>query len=167
MGRHAQDSTHRPYQIEQLWDCHHEIVRMALIGMKHVEIAKTLGVSPVTVSYTLRSPIVMRQLEEMRAVRDLGAVDVAKQIKELAPKAVEILEELLDNEMANVQLKAAESVLDRAGYAPVQRVKVDGDVRHFTTIEISEIKNRARDIGLLVDITPPALPAPDAVCGGG
>ena len=72
MGRHKLEGTHRKYQVEQMWDVHHEVVRLALTGMKHVEIAEFLGVSPVTVSYTLRSPIVMRQLEQMRAVRDLG-----------------------------------------------------------------------------------------------
>ena len=66
MGRHQLENTHRKYQVTQMWDVHHEIVRLALLGMKHIEIASTLGVNPVTVSYTLRSPIVHRQLEQMR-----------------------------------------------------------------------------------------------------
>lgn len=151
VGRHCLEDTHRRYQVEQLWDVHHEVVRLALIGMKHVEIAAKLGISPVTVSYTLRSPIVARQLEQMRAVRDLEAVDISKEIAELAPRAVEILGELLDSELPNVRLKSAESILDRAGYAAVQRIKMDANVSHsFTPDEIRDIKERAKDIGLMV-----------------
>jgi len=151
MGRHVLEGTHRKYQITQLWDVHHEIVRLALLGMKHVEIASTLGINPVTVSYTLRSPIVHRQLEQMRSVRDFGAIDIAKEIAALAPAAVKVLEELLDNELPNIKLKAAENILDRAGYAAVQRIKQDIIVSHFTAAEIIDIKARAKDIGLMVD----------------
>lgn len=151
MGRHALESTHRKYQVEQLWDIHHEIVRLALTGMKHVEIAEFLGVSPVTVSYTLRSPIVMRQLEQMRAVRDLGAIDVAKEIAALAPRAVQVLGELLECEAANIRKGAADSLLDRAGYAAVQRIKADVSISHFTAAEIIDIKKRAKDIGLMIE----------------
>ena len=58
MGRHRLPQTHRKYQVEQMWDIHHEVVRLALIGMKSVDIADHLGITPVMVSYTLRSPIV-------------------------------------------------------------------------------------------------------------
>jgi predicted transcriptional regulator len=170
MGRHKLEGTHRKYQVEQLWDVHHAIVRMALTGMKQVDIATVLKISPVTVSYTLRSPIVARQLEQMRAIVDLDSVDIAKEIAALAPRAVKVLEELLDNSLPNIQMKAAENILDRAGYAAVQRVKVDASVTHFTAGEIADIKNRARDIGLLVDAEYMELPAPGAMqaqaCGG-
>ena len=151
MGRHSLESTHRRYQIEQMWDVHHEIVRMALMGMKYVEIAETLGISPVTVSYTLRSPIVMRQLEQMRAVRDFDAIDVAKEIAALAPKAVQVLGELLEAEAPNIRKSAADSILDRAGHAAVQRIKQDVTVTHFTPREIDDIKQRAKNVGLLID----------------
>jgi len=158
MGRHQLEGTHRKYQIEQMWDTHHEIVRLALIGMKYIDIASHLGISPVTVSYTLRSPIVARQLEQMRAVRDLGMIDIAKKIAELAPRAVEVLEQLLDDPLPNISLKAAESILDRAGYAAVQRIKQDITVSHFTAKEIDDIKNRAKDIGLLLEADYEYLP---------
>ena len=151
MGRHSLETTHRRYQVEQMWDVHHEITRMALMGMKHVEIAETLGINPVTVSYTLRSPIVMRQLEQMRAVRDLGAVDIAKEIAALAPKAVRVLGELLDSDVQNIRKSSADSILDRAGHAAVQRIKQDVTVTHFTPREIDDIKQRAKNVGLLID----------------
>lgn len=151
MGRHRLEDTHRRYQVEQMWEVHHEITRLALMGMKQIDIATHLGISPVTVSYTLRSPIVARQLEQMSAVRDLGAIDIAKQIAALAPRAVEVLDKLLDDSIPNISLKAAESILDRAGYAAVQRIKQDITVSHFSSTEIAEIKSRARDVGLLLE----------------
>ena len=140
----------RKYNIKEMWDCHHEVVRLALLGLKHVDIANTLGVSPVMVSYTLNSPIVKRQLAIMRGARDAEAVDVAAQIKALAPKAVEILEKLMDSEQESMQFKAATGVLDRAGHAPVQRLQASMAVGHFTADEIKDIKNRAKEI---IDIT--------------
>jgi hypothetical protein len=152
MGRHRLEGTHKKYQVEQLWDVHHQIIRMALTGMKYIDIAQALGVNPVTVSYTLRSPIVVRQLEQMRAVVDLDSVDIAKKIAALAPQAVDVLEELMGNDLPNVKLKAAESILDRAGFAAMQRIKVDSTINHhFSPAEISDIKQRAKDIGLMVD----------------
>ncbi len=136
----------RKYNIQQMWDSHHEITRLALLGLKHIDIANTLGVTPVMVSYTLNSPIVKRQLAIMRGARDAEAVDVAARIKELAPKAVDILENLMESENAGMQYKAAIGILDRAGHAPVQRLQANITHGHFTPEEIAEIKKRAKDI---------------------
>jgi len=135
-----------------MWEVHHEVVRLALIGMRQVDIAEHLGVSPVMVSYTLRSPIVREQLKNMSSARDIDAIDISAEIRALAPKAVEVLEELMDNDLPNIKLKAAQDVLDRAGFAAVKTIKTENVHAHFTADEIMEIKGRARDIGLLVDI---------------
>lgn len=152
MGRHRLPETHKPYQIEQMWELHHEVCRLALIGMKQIDIANHLGVSPVMVSYTLRSPIVQRQLSQLKAVRDLEAIDVSKEIQELAPRAVKVLEELMENELPNIKLKAATDVLDRAGHAAVRTLRTENIHAHFTADEISDIKKRAREVGLLTDV---------------
>ena len=149
MGRHRLPGTHRKYQIEQMWDLHHEVVRLALIGMKSVDIADHLGVSPVMVSYTLRSPIVQEKMNQLQACRDLDAVDVSAEIKALAPKAVKIMEEMMDCDLPNVRLKAATDILDRAGHAAIKTIRTELS-GHLTVEEIQEIKDRAKDIGLMV-----------------
>jgi predicted transcriptional regulator len=151
MGRHRNPATHRQYQVEQLWDVHHEILRLALMGNKSVDIAAHLNISPVMVSYTLRSPLAARQLECMQADRDKKAIIVADEIRKLAPKALEVMEELLDDALPNIKLSAAKDILDRAGHAAVRVIKADVQHSHFTSDEISEIKQRAKDIGLLID----------------
>ena len=152
MGRHQKEDTHKQYQIEQMWDIHHEICRLALIGMKQIDIANHLNVSPVMVSYTLRSPIVREQLNNMAAARDVDAVDISAEIKALAPQAVEVLESLLSDPIPSIQLKAAQDILDRAGFAAVKTIRTENMHAHFNADEIMDIKKRAREVGLLTDI---------------
>jgi predicted transcriptional regulator len=151
MGRHRLPETHQSYQIEQMWDVHHEIVRLALIGMKHVDIAGHLGVSPVMVSYTLRSPIVKEQLKNMQSARDLDAVDISQEIRALAPAAVKVLEELMESDLPNIKLKSAQDILDRAGFAPIRMIQTANVHAHLTKDDIIDIKNRAKEIGLMMD----------------
>jgi hypothetical protein len=151
MGRHRLPQTHRKYQVEQMWDIHHEVVRLALIGMKSVDIADHLGITPVMVSYTLRSPIVQEKMNQLQAVRDIDAIDVAKEIAELAPRAVQVMGELMDCELPNVRAKAAADILDRAGHAAIRTIKTENLHAHFSADEIKEIKDRAKDIGLMIE----------------
>jgi hypothetical protein len=144
MGRHRLPTTHRKYQVEQMWEVHHEVVRLALIGMKSVDIADHLGISPVMVSYTLRSPIVQEKMNQLQAVRDIDAIDVAKEIQELAPQAVKVLGELLECELPNIRMKAATDVLDRAGHAAVRTIKTENLHAHFSSEEIADIRIERR-----------------------
>jgi len=140
----------RQYQIEAMWDCHHEITRLALLGMKSVDIARSLNISPVTVSYTLNSTIVRRQLDIMRAARDIDVLEVSRSIKKLAPQAVKVLETLMDCELPNTKLAAARDVLDRAGFPAVKEFNINQGSTYLTRDEIADIKARARHIGLTV-----------------
>jgi predicted transcriptional regulator len=136
----------RKYQIQEMWDVHHEIVRLLLMGMKHVDIATILGISPVTVSYTANSPIAKRQLSIMRGARDASAVDCAAEIKALCPKAVKVLEESMESELEVNRIKASLAILDRGGHAPVQRIQAQHAHMHFTPEELDDIKKRAKDV---------------------
>ena len=159
MGRHKQQERVRKYAITQTWDLHHEIMRLSLIGMKQIDIADHLGVSPVMVSYTLKSPIVREKMDCMQAVRDMGAVDVAKEIKELAPKAIQVLGEIMETAIKDGdRLRAAQDILDRSGHAAVKTIKTENLHAHFSADEIMEIKNRARDMGLMIDVCPAMSP---------
>ncbi len=133
-----------------MWDAHREILRLAVTGMQHVDIAATLGVTPAMVSYTMNSPIAMREMENLRAARDLDAVDVAKRIQEVAPIALQTLETLLCNGNDPIKFKAATDILDRAGHAAVRTLRTESLSVHLTKDDIEDIKNRAKEIGLCV-----------------
>ena len=91
-------SGNRKYQIKELWDRHHEINRRILLGQKNKEIAEDLNISEATVSYTKNSKLAQDELNVLKAARDASSVDVARQIKEIAPRALEVLEEVMEGD---------------------------------------------------------------------
>ena len=141
----------RKYQIQTIWDTHHEICRLALLGMKHVEIASTLGVTPATVSYTLNSELVKKQLMIMRGARDASSVDVAKRIQEMLPEALEVLDTILKNEnaSASVRTNIAQDLLDRGGHGAPKVIETRGFMAHLSGEDIERIKQRAKESGKL------------------
>jgi predicted transcriptional regulator len=152
MNDARRDPDKKGFKVTELYDTHREIMRMAVTGMKQADIARELGVSEVMVSYTMNSPIVKREMELMRSARDLDAVDVAKRIQEVAPRALEVLEDLLETANDSIRFRAATDVLDRAGHAAVKTLRTESLSVHLNKEDLEEIKQRAREIGLCVDV---------------
>lgn len=155
------------YEVQEMWQLHHEITRLALLGWKQAEIARKLSCTAATVSNVLNSRIVKDKLDMLRARRDASAVDVASAIQDLAPKAVSLMAMMIDVEeetgaakfpgiTPNVQLAAARDLLDRAGYGAVKKLQTENVHAHLSMDEVEEIKSRARHAakaqGLLVEI---------------
>lgn len=148
MGRPALQN--RKYEIQNIWDTHREIMRLLITGAHHVDIANELGVTPQTISNVMNSAICKRQMELMRAERDLDAVDVAKRIQEIAPIALQTLESLLCEGTDVVKFKTATDILDRAGHAAIRTMRTESVSVHLTKDDIEDIKSRAKEIGLCV-----------------
>lgn len=157
--RTADPNERKTFTVENIWDRHQEIMRLAITGMKQCDIARELGVTEVMVSYTLNSPVVQRQMNVMRAARDLDAVDVAKRIQEIAPKALRKLEALIDTANDNISSRVAMDILDRAGHAAVKTLRTESLSVHLNREDLDEIKQRAKEIGLCIDVTNEAVPA--------
>lgn len=152
MGRNPTGQSQRKYQIEQLWDIHKEICRRIALGQKNVDIAKELGVTEVMVSYTRNSTLGIQQRELLHAREDERVVSLGVRIKEMAPKALDVLEQILDNAGEipigpKLQAKVAESILDRAGYGAIQRSRNENVITHLTREDIDELKQRAAAAG--------------------
>jgi predicted transcriptional regulator len=143
----------RKYQIQKLWDIHHEILRLLLLGWNKVEIAKTLGITPVMVSYTANSELARRQLEVMRGARDSEALDLSVEIKRFAPEAFETLQTILrdPNTHEKHKIAIAMDALDRAGYAPPKVIEGRFMHAHFTAEEIEEMKKRSKESGQVIE----------------
>lgn len=135
----------RTFEVQTLWQQHHEIVRRRLLGQKVVDIAAAMGVTREMVSYTLSSPAVKEKLEVMRGAVDAATVDVATQIANLAPRAVAVMEELLESDRFQWKYAAAKDILDRAGHGPVKKI----DARVTTAVldreTLEELKQRRTD----------------------
>ena len=147
MGRHP--TGNRKYEIQHMWEIHREVVRRLVLGQKPADIARDLKISKQTVSNIQNSTIARREIERLRRERDEETRSVHEHIKEIAPKAVEVLEELMTpSAPMSVRLRAAQDVLDRAGYSPIRK---SIDFRATLTPEdVERIKQRGRQIKAMI-----------------
>uniref|UniRef100_A0A6M3LMA7 Uncharacterized protein n=1 Tax=viral metagenome TaxID=1070528 RepID=A0A6M3LMA7_9ZZZZ len=156
--RFVEPAKRRTFEVSQLWEVHHEIVRRLIIGQSSEEISRALNVSKQMVSYTKNSKPVKDKLSLMRAARDADTIDVARDIREGASKALAVLEKIIDDEGESYSMslvaRTAESWMDRAGYVAPKNIHFAGVVSHFTADEIAAIKRRAlEDAADIITIT--------------
>lgn len=152
--------TGRKYEPKQLNQKHHEILRLALLGYSNVEIAERLHCTPVTVSTVRNSGLGRQQASLLKAEADYHAIETAKRIRELAPGAIETINQIMSDEdaPAAVRLNAAKDVLDRAGFAAPKQVNVQSTSVTLTGDDLEGLKaialQRAQQNGLVIDVTP-------------
>lgn len=123
MGQHSKGLTPT---ISQLWPHHRAMARMFIEGMQPGEVAEVTGFSAGQVTRILHSPLFQAELERMMSEAEDYSVRVGSELKRMAVRAIEILDENLHNDSASRELKTktAFDVLDRAGHgkqAGVQR----------------------------------------------
>jgi AraC-like DNA-binding protein len=145
-GRHAIRTPLR-YQISELHSRSREIIRQNVLGAKSVEIAENLGISPVTVNYTINSELGKARIEELQQAKDGACVDVLCYIKSKAMDAALMVEHIMQTGCENNQLKAAFDMLDRAGFAPVQKQQSVTAV--LTGEDVAAMRQRALEAGML------------------
>lgn len=123
--------------ITHLWDRHKEIARRLVMGQRQKDIADDLGMTQSRISIVANSPVVQEKVEELAESRDESAKDVAGRLKALSENAVDILDEVLSKNTtpfnANLQVKVAQDVLDRAGYP--KSIRSEGDINHKVSAE--------------------------------
>jgi len=152
-------SDRKTFEVQQMWEVHHEIVRRLLLGQKGSHIARDLGVTPGMISYVRNSSVVKEKLEIMKGARDADTLDLAKRIRENAPTALKLLEGVIDGQVdtadgekmevpLGMRVKEAGTMLSRAGYGPITNLKGQFAHGHFTKEDIDEIKGRARKDGI-------------------
>jgi len=141
------------FVIAQMWENHHEIARRLLLGQKNVEVAAALNCSAQIVSDVKNSPVVKEKLALMRAARDAGTINLAREIADLAPIALQRIKEaietgvVLDKEVSAAGiLKEANGLLDRDQGRAVQRVDTRNLHGHFTMEDIERIKEKAKEL---------------------
>ena len=132
-------------------DLHRSISRMAALGIKNVDIARELNITPQTVSNVKNSPLGAMQIENLHGIYDNSSFDVMQKIRGLLPKCVETLQEILENPEQKIspttRLKASLSTLAIAGHGPINKSVVVSGVLSKERIE--ELKRKAIDVGLV------------------
>lgn len=153
----APDRRKRPQgRPSKTWKCvelqgiHHIIVRELIKGKSNRAIAKEYNISEVMVSNVKNSPAVQARLDVLNAVADGVAVDVRKEIIRQAPKALEVLNTLMNGEATTPHLKAkiAMDHLDRAGFAPIKQIESKNlhAHRYIDEEDIKGLKKRAMEL---------------------
>lgn len=99
----------RCYDIKTLWDHHQEIIRLLSMGYRPSAIAAELGVHPQTVSNIRNNPIAQAKIRELQGFRDDDAASISKRIRDLAPVAINVLEDSLFHAEENIEDKDSRS----------------------------------------------------------
>jgi len=139
----------RHWVVSEMWDLHHEIARRLVLGQKNVDIAKALDCTPQVVSNVRNSPVVQEHVSILRGARDAETIDLAKEIKEIAPEAVRLLKDIIrgegDGTNASIALRARESnnMLARVGHGVPHKIQAEVANYFLTSDDIMDIKRRA------------------------
>ena len=154
--RRAEPGERKTYNIQQLWQRTHEIIALALLGLKETEIARSLNIHPQTVSNTVNSDLGRKKLSEMREKRDENFTNVAEEVAKLFPIAIETYEKILQGEeKSRMQKETADTVLmDIGGHRAPTRVQGEHVHAYLDREAIEEFKKRgmaaAKASGMLV-----------------
>ncbi len=154
----------KQFELTKLQAVHHEILRLKLAGMKHVEIAAALNISKQVVLYTVNSSLGSQKLELMIAAKDCDSIDFAKRMQELLPAVADLYEKTIKDENADLglRIKTATTVAkDFAGQAAPTRIDARHVHAHLTSEQIEEVKRRgmqqALDAGMLAESSPDVI----------
>lgn len=122
---------------------HREIARRLVLGQMQSDICRDLGMSTDRMSIIVNSPLFKLEVRKLEEMREKGVYDVTQQIAEIAPLALEKVEKIMHfSGSEKLQFAAAESILDRAGFAKTQKFELKdtkADVSNMTTDEIRRL----------------------------
>lgn len=141
------------HQIAQMWDNHHEIARLIVLGLDNKDIAERLNCSSQTISNVRNSPVVQDKLAILHAVRDVATGDLAHEIAQMAPMALKRIKEVLETgtvhgqtASAAVIMKEANNLLDREMGKAIQRIDSRNVNTTLTSNDLDAIKQRASEL---------------------
>ena len=149
----------RVVDIQKLWSRSKEILHLDSLGYKGSEIARMLGIHPVTVSNTLNSTLGKEAQLTIRGNRDDEYEELREEVMDLTRKALKTYHEIFDSpsESAKLKKETADTVaLELSGL----RVPTKIDSRHVSTTltaeEIDAFKRRgieaAKANGSIVEV---------------
>lgn len=118
MGRHNEGLTFANHgSIQQVRPWHRALARAVASGMRPNEICDAYGYTAAWITRIISTPLFQAEVARIEAQAEDVAVDVRRDLNVMAPRAVEVLDERLDDgEDKRLQLDAAKDVLDRVGH---------------------------------------------------
>ena len=165
--RRVPEEERKTYEIKALWQRNHEIIRLAVLGYKQVEIAEILNIHPQTVSNTLNSNLGQLKTSDLRLEKDDEVRKITERVRVLTKKALDVYDEILTNESGRASLKEQKEtadtvVLEMSGLRVPTRVQSQSTHSFLTKEELDQFKQRAitaaRESGMIVDVEPEKVP---------
>ena len=150
-------SERKTYSVLELQERHRQIIRLKFEGLKNVEIAKQLMITPQNVSDVLNSLPAQEVLAEMHAAADKKTVLSAHEMMETAREAHELLKDVLKGNIeasTETRVKVATDYMARAGFAPIAKSQAQVVNGHFTSQELQDLKERAQAAKAEVHVAP-------------
>lgn len=147
------------YKIKKMWESHHEISRLLLLGYNNQKIAQAIGITPQTVSNVRNDPIMKRKLALMGRARDKDAIEISDRMKELEPIAIEVFDKVMKTALddsdgtarieddKDIRRDAIASAKIIADHQHPKETKVEHNVGYVTVEMIQEAKRRALEGG--------------------
>ena len=134
---------------ETLKETHQEIARYYVMGLSSKAIALKMQMSKTHVDKIIRSPKFQERVSYLQGELNKEAYDVHKAIAKLVPKAVEIIENMLDSTSDMRALEKLELVKYTLGInniVPPKDVRIAMDTRTLTVAQVESIRDRAEGI---------------------
>jgi len=140
-------------KLQRLMPRHYKIIDLSLAGLSPSDIAKEVGLTPRSISLITRSPVFQGELARRRKTleRDVddaivSGVDKARErIDELAGRAAEVQEGLLESDSEMMQSTTARDILDRTigkkgeGSSGTM-VRIDADQINILQVALEEVR---------------------------
>lgn len=127
-----------------MWERHKEMSRRIVVGDRPTDIAADMGISRSRLSIIMNSPIFRQHTDSLSERTDCSITDIKDRIFRNAPKALDILEDVLMNEGnrfdTRLQVKVAHDLLDRGGLGAVQKSEIMSAV--LTADDILKLRER-------------------------
>lgn len=152
----------RPYNPEQVSSRHQTILRLKHLGLRDEDIADEVGINASQVRLLIRSELGKAELRRLQQTAEDEAVDGHLEIQRYVKKCIEVIGEMVENENNHIspslRFKAAQDMLDRAGYNKV--TKFEGAVAHGYVNQkgVEVLRQRAIEMGYasgnVIDVEP-------------
>lgn len=128
-------------------ETHRQIARLAITGMKVVDIAANVGngLTPQTVSHLLQTPAMKSLVAELRSAADSNAVDLSSRMMSVAHKALDKVESGLDEATASESLSVFSAMANRTGFAEVKNVQAVNLTGKLTSSELADEVAKMRE----------------------
>lgn len=133
------------YNIKNMWQLHHEICNLKLLGYSNERIATALSVTPQTVSNTVNSSLGKAKLQLLRDARDEEAFSLQKELANMTKDAVDVLSDILSSETASDETKRKTSMnvlVDLGGHGAAARVSISHSHVFQNNEEVKEAISR-------------------------